>query len=72
MDLRELRKYHWEECLYMRKRARIMRERNNESVAKALDAVASKHMGFVQFLNDYFPIGDTAEGDCKNVDTAHS
>lgn len=68
--LRALRLHHWKGVL--RNSAKIRRaERQIKAGAGAktfkILEVAKKqhalHMTFVQLLNDYFPIGDTAERD---------
>lgn len=68
--LRALRLHHWKGVL--RNSAKIRRAENqikanpSNKTFKVLDVAKrqhSLHMGFVQQLNDYFPIGDTAERD---------
>ena len=49
--LRELSLYHWRTALYYR--------------AQDLNESANFHIGFVQLLNDFFPVGDTAEQDAE-------
>ena len=55
--LRELRLYHWQTALYFR--------------SLDLNESADFHIGFVQILNDFFPVGDTAEHDAEARDRAH-
>jgi len=51
--LRELRAYHYAEVLRNRKAGR--------------DFEANEHLGYVQTLNDFFPVGDTAGNDLRGV-----
>ncbi len=66
-DIRELRLFLWEECMFNRQTARIMRERNLVDSALTIDAHADKYIRHIQVLNDFFPLGDTAEQDAVNA-----
>lgn len=62
--LRELRVWHWRQLL----RARMFqRSCASASLARQYDQEAATHLGFVQSLNDFFPMGDTAEADSLKV-----
>lgn len=72
--LRQLRLWHWREARRMRarqqafetERAGYNSERNRQLVDVDIDrckSLADMHIGFVQTLNDFFEIGDTAEKD---------
>lgn len=66
-SIRELRLFLWEECMFNRQTARIMRERNLIDSALTIDAHADKYVKHIQVLNDFFPVGDTAELDAANA-----
>lgn len=53
MDLNDLKQFHWEETMYYRKRAKLMREQSRLAVASVLDKMADKHINFVDLLQDY-------------------
>lgn len=59
--LRELRLYHYRAMLTLRAYA------NDDGLEpghrKHYNKRANMHLGFVQTLNDYFPLGDNAEQD---------
>lgn len=65
MTLRELRVFHWRECL--RFRAHEQRHRNQHSPLWVINEHQKKadfHLSCVQCLNQLFPnLGDTAEND---------
>lgn len=58
--LRELRLWHWKEAQRWRRDA-------DDYVEGLADKQAGKHLKFVQTLNDFFPIGDTAENDAEKA-----
>lgn len=64
--LRELRLYHYRLMVAYRAKAR-----HNEAgqggllVTEDFDRKANMHLGFVQVLDTYFTLGDTAEKDNK-------
>lgn len=60
--LRDLRLYHWQAVLRLRTYA-DMRKSDSEHYHKR----ANFHLGQVQLLNEFFPIGDTAERDNDNA-----
>jgi hypothetical protein len=64
VSLRALRLWHWNQCCVMRNLA-LEGERLNQSqkVIAKLHAQANEHLGFVQALNEFFPLYDTAEKD---------
>lgn len=61
-QLRELRLHHWKTAL-------AYREYSTTTASGTLSAryvqLADQHLKFVQVLNDFFPIGDTAEQDAQ-------
>lgn len=69
--LRALRLWHWRTALAIRANANAVRQTSwykrkpdrYEPRAKAEDDAADQHITFVQTLNDFFPTGDSAEGD---------
>lgn len=63
--LRALRLYHWQAVLRLRSYAADadMRKSDSEHYNKR----ANFHLTQVQLLNDFFPIGDTAERDNDNA-----
>lgn len=70
--LREIRLWHWRKVLDASCEIRyyeLMQQQGNAwsgfGNAKLLHAkeVHALHIGFVQTLNDFFPVGDTAEKD---------
>jgi hypothetical protein len=71
--LRELRLWHWSQVVMNRQLAASTwqkiqaRDLPNEpwirKTARAYDRNADTHLKFVQVLNDFFPVGDTAEND---------
>ena len=75
--LRAIRLYHWREMLKARKRADRSAELRDQSISRMMpkyekywmtewekhNKLANTHLGFVQSLNDLFPLGDTAEKD---------
>lgn len=63
--LRELRLWHWEQM--MQQRALALRAAA-DSMNKAHNAMADRHLRFVQELNDQFPdFNDTAERDMERA-----
>lgn len=65
-QLRPVRLYHWMQVLAARKRAddnRRMQSNLGEWLAATHDKIANEHLGFVQSMNEFFDIGDTAEAD---------
>lgn len=77
MTLRELRMWHWKQCLDYRRCAKAIREAAEDKrcsrhtrAAKLADAdshdrIADHHMKAVQCLNDF--LTGTAEQDCHRV-----
>lgn len=65
--LRELRLYHWRMNREARRSERmcrtIMSEPGASESADLYDKKAMMHIGFIQTLNAFFPVGDTAEAD---------
>ena len=61
--LRNLRLWHWREAMHYRKRAKVWRQRGKSDMEREMDERANQHIKFVQTLNDFFPMGDTAEQD---------
>lgn len=64
--LRPVRLYHWMQVLEARKCANECREMQTnlgEWMAATHDKIANEHIGFVQSMNEFFEIGDTAEAD---------
>lgn len=63
--LRELRLWHWRQALQCRRNAKVDREGECPLIEyiNLMEAHANQHIKFVQTLNDFFPVGDTAEGD---------
>jgi hypothetical protein len=69
--LRELRLWHWEQALHCRAESQAFAKLAKVSAsAKACNSMAGNwhekanlHVKFVQTLNDFFPVGDTAEND---------
>lgn len=63
--MRPIRLYHWVKVL---KHRQISRDASGSSnlgnrIADSHEKIANQHLGFVQALNEYFEIGDTAERD---------
>lgn len=63
--LRALRLYHWQAVLNLRSYAADADMRKSDS--KHYNKRADFHLTQVQLLNDFFPIGDTAERDNDNA-----
>lgn len=63
--LRKIRLYHWNEALIEQTVAFSFSRRSNLDEAKAGQArvLSAAHFRHVQALNEFFPIGDTAERD---------
>ncbi len=64
--LRPIRLFHWMHVLAARKKAsecRDMQSNLGEWLAATHDKIANEHLGFVQSMNEFFDIGDTAEAD---------
>lgn len=59
--LRQLRLWHWRAALSARDRARPMLPWGKRNAF--WDDLANKHIRFVQTLNDFFEVGETAELD---------
>ena len=59
--LRDLRLYHWQAVLRLRVYAADVDMRKSDS--EHYNKRANFHLSQVQLLNDFFPIGDTAERD---------
>jgi hypothetical protein len=64
--LREIRLYHWRWMMTNAKARDAFERKGDRYAAKEFAHKASEHLGFVQSLNDFFPIGDTAERDYNN------
>lgn len=62
-DLRALRLWHWRQVTANRLAARMHMVEGNRGLAAARNKTADQHVKFVQILNDFFPVGDNAEGD---------
>lgn len=65
IGLRALRLYHYQAMLRLRTYAADADMRDSDS--KHYNKRANFHLGFVQTLNEFFPIGDTAERDNDNA-----
>lgn len=68
--LRELRLWHWEKCQVNRRVVNLVEGCEHQTeykrmVAENCHKKADFHMKQVQLLNEFFPVGDTAEGDDK-------
>lgn len=70
--LRKLRLWHWKQAMACRSSANQYADMINEGFGDAganamrcddLNGRANEHLYHVQTLNDFFPIGDTAERD---------
>lgn len=65
--LRAIRLYHWREMLSLRQRSNLangyLGTDAELATAFAFNKAANLHLGFVQALNDLFPIDETAEYD---------
>lgn len=61
--LRALRLWHWRECLSIRDTAQQLD--GPEWLKDNMNLDADFHLAQVQLLNEFFPVGDTAEGDDK-------
>mgnify|MGYP003577262532 CR=1 FL=1 len=61
--LRALRLWHWRQCLMNRTGAESITY--DSPVKDTLNLHADFHLAQVQLLNEFFPVGDTAEGDDK-------
>lgn len=64
--MRPVRLYHWMHVIAARDRAneaRAMESNLGEWIAATHDKIANEHLGFVQSMNEFFEIGDTAESD---------
>lgn len=77
--LRELRLWHWKQGLkhrqlqYSAEKA-LMKNTKSESIKLYVDSYKSEanvHFTAVQTLNEFFPIGDTAERDAENESNKH-
>lgn len=64
-SLRPIRLYHWVKVLKHRQIARDASGSSNlgNRIADSHDKIANEHLGFVQSMNEFFEIGDTAEAD---------
>lgn len=65
-ELRALRLWHWRHAMQCRKNAREARERTDGvmlGLEEVFDRAADDHIKFVQTLNIFFAVGDTAEKD---------
>jgi hypothetical protein len=63
--LRELRLWHWQQCLTHRKAAQGAR---TQSFRDLENTAADEHIRAVQTLNEFFATGDTAERDDARQD----
>lgn len=61
--LRALRLWHWNKILEHRRYATRLSSVERHYMAQIADDLADEHLGFVQTLNGFFPIDDTAEKD---------
>jgi len=61
--LREMRLWHWKQA---RGASHVMDSRANRFERENARDNWNLHMRFVQLLNDFFPMGDTAERDAAN------
>lgn len=71
--LRPVRLYHWMQVLASRNSAnecRKMQTNMGEWMAATYDKIANEHLGFVQSVNEFFDIGDTAESDQIKLEAA--
>lgn len=73
-QLRALRLWHWQGVMYRRNAQRFYEDRaKSPNTPKAKENAewqerqANFHMKQVQLLNDFFPVGDTAEIDSYQV-----
>ena len=62
-QLRALRLWHWRGVLYRRNAQQFYEAKGNATSAQWQEQQANFHMRAVQTLNDFFPMGETAEQD---------
>lgn len=61
-ELRALRLWHWKQAMDARQDTRDA-ERYRPYAIRIFEATVGFHIKAVQTLNDFFPVGDTAEDD---------
>ena len=69
--LRALRLHHWDEAMKARAKeneALEMQSHVGNMIANGANRLASKHLTFVQQLNEFFDVGDYAEYDAIKRD----
>lgn len=66
IELRRLRLWHWRKAMEVRKLLERQRATLSAEVIKGRTATIYTHIGFVQTLNVFFDIGDTAERDAAS------
>lgn len=67
--IRELRLWHWQRALENRNWADNYRLSSTYTAcAKYNDEQANRHIKYVQYLNDFFPVGDNAEDDNAKIE----
>lgn len=67
--LRALRLWHWKMALSYREQQVHLESFKSRSLKDTINrykAAADRHLTAVQTLNEFFPIGDTAERDANN------
>lgn len=62
--LRVLRLWHWQHVVRYQKH--LNNPRTNRLKRREYHSLHTLHLGAVQALNEFFPIGDTAERDAAN------
>jgi len=66
--LRAIRLHHWDAAMSDRRLERFAEDAGNIKAAISFRADANLHLTFVQTLNEFFEIGDTAENDANKRD----
>jgi hypothetical protein len=61
-QVRELRLWHWMRVVQNR---HLAQRAASGTMIREYNLQADQHLKFVQVLNDFFPIGDTAEQDAQ-------
>lgn len=63
--LRPVRLYHWRAVVRAEGHAAACRKDRKHRAAKQYEERAANHMKHVQALNEFFPVGDTADNDLQ-------
>lgn len=63
--LRALRLWHWRRVLEQRSNQQLCFNDKAYKLSRSYEVSADFHLAQVQLLNEFFPVGDTAEGDDK-------